>query len=854
MSVPDNFIKKLTKRASAPTIPSFNVIKESKKEAKEDSKDDSDYDSQSSSESNEESSSEVARKKYDNKKEKNKHNKNQSESQSEKEDEEVDNIKEVNKDYRKITGAFRNYNGFVLSQSKISKQLKEILTRKLCLKDFSDWFNSVIISMQNDDLNEYISMLECLHDSEDLCTEFFKYIYNLSKSKSKGYKYTYEAEKFYKNNRIDPIVFITPELGRWTAVGNLGKTVDELTQSLRTLGLEIIVISPYYYQNIKGETKYLKNDPFDIKHLKEISIFLDENYSFGIYHGVGDDGIKYYFIENKKIFPRPYPDFNVVDNLRSISSLAKVSLELLININIIPSIVVTNDWVTGLTAAIGRDGNFGDTFNHTKFVHLCHNLELGFQGRLPYSNNNLENIYKFNPDYLINPYENPKCFNPSRCAILKSDQWATLSRAYKRTLQLNSSLADLLNQKPCPFGYPNGIFINKKLKEFNEKNGGNREECKRYIQQTYFGYNDIDFSVPVFSFIGGITEDKGVNLILDSYEELVNKTGGRKFNILICNTSLGNQNSKYFRDCANKMYNLKQKNPYFFYANPDEVFKDIEKIYLGSDFGLMPSSFEPGGVEQNYYFINGTPVLAYKTGTLKDTITEFNYKTNNGNGIIFDYYNLNDFVEAFVRANNLFHDNEKYSICCKNAKNSAIEISEVSKALCKDFCKLRHKIFFDNKKVQDTYMSKITDDMLIREYLENRPSVSYINVRGPALMKRNSNVYGMDAFHSGKQLMEKFMENSGKNYLKEDEVVKKFVYHYLNNYKPKVVEISGTFDDWKKKHRLIHYPRESKWEISIKMKKGKHLYKYIIDGNWQVDPREPTETGQDGFENNVIYL
>ena len=121
-------------------------------------------------------------------------------------------------------------------------------------------------------------------------------------------------------------------------------------------------------------------------------------------------------------------------------------------------------------------------------------------------------------------------------------------------------------------------------------------------------------------------------------------------------------------------------------------------------------------------------------------------------------------------------------------------------------------------------------------------------------MKRNSNVYGMDAFHSGKQLMEKFMENSGKNYLKEDEVVKKFVYHYLNNYKPKVVEISGTFDDWKKKHRLIHYPRESKWEISIKMKKGKHLYKYIIDGNWQVDPREPTETGQDGFENNVIYL
>lgn len=57
-----------------------------------------------------------------------------------------------------------------------------------------------------------------------------------------------------------------------------------------------------------------------------------------------------------------------------------------------------------------------------------------------------------------------------------------------------------------------------------------------------------------------------------------------------------------------------------------------------------------------------------------------------------------------------------------------------------------------------------------------------------------------------------------------------------------------------KRHRLIHYPREHKWEISIKMKKGKHLYKYIIDGNWQVNQREPTEKGDDGIINNVIYL
>ena len=869
MSVPNNFGKWKAKRASAPTIPSYNIIKEAQGRKRDENSRDGSLDN-SKSDSGEESSSEVAKNKYENKNDNNierrngnknksdsrSQSKSQSESESDHEDERNDNIKELNKDYRKFTGAFRNYNGFVLSSTKLSRMLKDILTEKLCLKDFSDWFNSVILSMQDDNLHEFVALLECMQDCEDLSTEFFKYIYNLARAKNKGYKYICEAEKLYKQNRMGPIVFITPELGRWTSVGKLGRTVDQLTQGLRTLGQEIIVISPYYYQNNKGKTRYLENDPFNFTYMKDISIMLDDNYSFGIYHGKGDDGVKYYFIENKKIFPRPYPNFNTADTLREISCLANASLELLININITPSTIVTNDWVTGLTAAFGKDGSFGDAFKHTKFVHLCHNLEQPFEGRLPYSNNNLQNIYKFNPDYLIDPYGNPKCFNPSRCAILKSDQWGTLSKAYKRTLQLNSSLADILNQKPCPFGYPNGIFINKKLRDLNKKNGGNKRECKRYIQRTYFKYNDADYSAPIFSFVGDIVEDKGVHLILDSFEELLNKTRGDNFNIIICNTSLGNQNSNYFRQCANKMYRLKQKYPYRFWANPDEVFKDTATIYLGSDFGLMPSSFEPGGVRQHYYFISETPVLGFKTGTLKDTITEFNYKTNNGNGVSFDYYNMNDFVEAFVRANNLFKDNEKYSICCKNARNSAVDMTEVAKALCKDFCKLQHKMFFNGKEVLDTYMSKVTDDMLIREFREARPSVSTVNVPR-RITKRNSNIYGMDAFHSGKGLSEKLnfgFENSGKNFMQDDEVVKKFVYTYNNSYQPKVVEISGSFDGWKKRHRLIHYPREQKWEISIKMKKRKYYYKYIIDGNWQVNKGEPTEVGQDGITNNVFIL
>ena len=52
-----------------------------------------------------------------------------------------------------------------------------------------------------------------------------------------------------------------------------------------------------------------------------------------------------------------------------------------------------------------------------------------------------------------------KMINPSRCAIMLSDQWGTVSPSYKEDLLNTSPLNDLLKQKPMPFAFPNGIPI-----------------------------------------------------------------------------------------------------------------------------------------------------------------------------------------------------------------------------------------------------------------------------------------------------------------------------------------------------------------------------------------------------------
>ena len=60
------------------------------------------------------------------------------------------------------------------------------------------------------------------------------------------------ASALTKCNNMGPIVFATPELGRWSTVGGLGVMVDELSIGLVDLGQDVTVVSPYYERNRKG--------------------------------------------------------------------------------------------------------------------------------------------------------------------------------------------------------------------------------------------------------------------------------------------------------------------------------------------------------------------------------------------------------------------------------------------------------------------------------------------------------------------------------------------------------------------------------------------------------------------------
>lgn len=100
----------------------------------------------------------------------------------------------------------------------------------------------------------------------------------------------------------------------------------------------------------------------------------------------------------------------------------------------------------------------------------------------------------------------------------------------------------------------------------------------------------------------------------------------------------------YSAECAHKLYRLKSIYPANFWADPEAFFMDGTLVNVGCDFGLMPSAFEPGGIVQHEFFIGSTPVVAFKTGGLKDTVHEYDMKHMKGSGFTFEQYSRGDFM------------------------------------------------------------------------------------------------------------------------------------------------------------------------------------------------------------------
>uniref|UniRef100_A0A7S1T5T0 Starch synthase n=1 Tax=Compsopogon caeruleus TaxID=31354 RepID=A0A7S1T5T0_9RHOD len=602
-----------------------------------------------------------------------------------------------------------------------------------------------------------------------------------------------------RSQKIGPLVFLASELGRFSTAGGLGVMVDELTKDLAALGLEVYVVSPYYAVNRKGETKYIERDG-KFRWTRNIDVNIGSGMlQVGVFEG-SEDGVNLIFLERGDFFPKVYADPGSQQKLlETIVLMSLGSLEVLCQAGITPSVVVTNDWLPALAAGYAKNGFFGEYFNNTTFFHLIHNLGDGaYEGRVYPSPNqgNFEFVHRLPVHLLVDPWWQQKVVNPSRCAILASDSWGTVSPSYLKELRSSHPLKDALNATRRPFAYPNGIRKGAREELLRNKGGGTHKEAKRMLQQKYFNFQNADYSIPIFAFVGRVTSQKGVHMILNAVDELVTHTGGR---IQIICGGPASQSDPYAAGCAQHMWHLRSKYPFAFWAAPSEFFTDGPLVNLGADFGLMPSVFEPGGIVQQEFFVGGTPVVAFKTGGLRDTVHEWNPENLEGNGFTFEGYSHGDFVAAVKRALRVFSRSSEYEELRNSAYSTTIDVSTVAWAWSSEFHRLRNAIYADSTKIHSELLAtaSVNDSCLVR---------------------------------NAKMVVFRWSTEGHKVFLK------------------------GSFDGWNQQWPLMPENEVSSVKlIRLRLPPGDYTYKFWVDGRWVLAEDQPRRD-EGGFSNNVIVV
>jgi starch synthase len=494
-------------------------------------------------------------------------------------------------------------------------------------------------------------------------------------------------------NKQGTIMFTAPELGPFSKVGGLSTMVWELAKELVQLGLDVHVVSPYYNVNPKGETGYLAQ--YGVEHKFNIDIYCPDMVRLGIHYGLVD-GVKLWFIHHFSFFAAPYQTGSASFRLKTLVIMARAPLEICCQIRLYPSLFITNDWMTGLTAAYGRKA-FGQAFNNSKFLHIFHNLGVGYAGKIWTSDGNpwaLYDIHQLPHELIVDQFD--RSFDPSLCALLCTDQWATVSKKYRDELLDGSPYNYFLRAFAEPFAYSNGIRFQERLAAL-AKLGMDHATAKRALQQKFFG--EADESKCVFIFIGRIVEQKGVFLIIDSFEELNRRFEGRMQFIVGGQAAPDDRN--YGLPCTQKMWDLRQRFPKSFWADPSQFFSDGLLCCHGADYMMIPSLFEPSGIVQQEAFASGCPCIAFRTGGLADTVFEFDPQKETGNGFVFWAHRHRDFVWAMERAYQLFTNREQYEKLRKNAFDSVLSTEKVAREWAREFARLFSKIYEPDQKNAD---------------------------------------------------------------------------------------------------------------------------------------------------------
>ncbi len=444
------------------------------------------------------------------------------------------------------------------------------------------------------------------------------------------------------------ILFAASEIAPYSKTGGLADVAGALPDEIAALGHEVVCISPKYPSVVKGGFK-LKNTG------KKIGCYIGDKARSAKIHTLNEGKpAKRWFIENNSYFDREglYQTSNgdYPDNAERFIFFSKAVLNATKAMEFKPDIIHVNDWQTALVPvflkALMRNDAF---FKRSKCLLTIHNL--GYQGLFWHWDWHMLNLpwEYFTPDTL-EFYEN---INFLKGGIILADAISSVSKKYIKEIQTEEyghGLEGVLRTHTSKLrGILNGIDTSvwnpsvdpHIIKNYNKDDVPGKAACKKDLQKV-MGL-PVKADVPLLGIITRLTEQKGIDILIEAIPDLI------KLNTQLVVLGTGDPGLEKALKKIAKDY---PKSVSVKIAYSDEL---SHKIEAGCDFFLMPSKYEPCGLNQMYSLAYGTIPIVRATGGLDDTVTNFSEKTGRGNGFKFKDFTPQALARTVKKALNTYN-------------------------------------------------------------------------------------------------------------------------------------------------------------------------------------------------------
>lgn len=458
------------------------------------------------------------------------------------------------------------------------------------------------------------------------------------------------------------VILASSEAVPFSKTGGLADVSTALSKALAAVGHDVWLVIPHY-RRLQAERGV---DPSSLEsldcrleipiasHLAEGTVFRTELPDSNATVLLIDQPI---YFDRGNLYQENGKDYK--DNCERYVFFSRAVLEAARQLNLRPDVIHANDWQTGLIPAlVNIENRNSDGFDSAGVVYTIHNIS--FQGQFWHWDMELTGL-----DWKYFNWRQMEFFghlNLLKTGIVFADMITTVSPTYAREIQtpeFGCGLeAVLAGRRDNLVGILNGVDTqewNPAVDPCLARNytlgdvTAGKAACKEQLQ------NELGLparpDVPLLGMITRMTNQKGCDLVESCADDLLRR------DVQLCLLGTGEESyEEAFRDLARRF--------------PQKVSTTIgfseelaHRIEAASDLFLMPSRFEPCGLNQMYSLIYGTVPIVREVGGLADSVVDATHENlNNGTatGFCFSDYSSEALAGCIGRALEMFQDRRRW--------------------------------------------------------------------------------------------------------------------------------------------------------------------------------------------------